>query len=326
MNNTLFKIIADLTSRLYFSRKEYSEPLYHFLVRIGWQGLFKEALAHLCFLFASKNCFVLPRVVRFETSSLCNLKCLMCPQPQKMKRPKKNMDFDLFRKVIDLNPQIKEVELFNWGEPLMNPKISEFVKYASHKNILSRFVTNATLLNPDKSVELIEAGLDQIYFSLDNIDSEYEKIRNYSFTQVVNNISAFIDIARKKGKTIRTGVNIVRSQYNTDGIDQAVKMFKKMDVDIVSVEDSQYEKTEVRRTSRCFEPYRNMTILSNGDIVPCCVDYDGILSMGSAWHEPELTKTFNNSAFKNLRRSFRSKNDMHNICAQCSYRSVIIGA
>ncbi len=210
----------------------------------------------------------------------------MCPQPEKMTRPKKNMEYSLYKKVMDMNPQIREVDLFNWGEPLLNPDIIRFVKYASDKHILTRFVTNATLLSKRMSLQLIDAGLNEIYFSLDNIDDRYEKIRRHSYTKVVANITAFMEIAKQNGRRIRTGINIVKSRYNQYGIQRAVSAFGKLGIDNVLVEEGQFEKKGRQRTSRCFEPYRNITVLSNGDVVPCCVDYDGILSMGSVWSQP----------------------------------------
>ena len=325
MSRTLFKLVSFLFSSFYFHRADYSEPIYHFLTRIGWSGILREGLSQLTFLAAAEKSLVTPRLVRFEVSSLCNLKCLMCPQPDKMTRPRKNMPYDLYRRVIDANPQIREVELFNWGEPLMNPRLVEFVRYAAKNKILTRFVTNATLLNGNKSSELVAAGLDEIYFSLDNIDDEYERIRKQSFARVIENITGFIEMARNGPKHIRTGVNIVKSQYNKNGLDQAKRRFMKMGIDVVLVEECQFEQEVFSRTSRCFEPYRNITILSNGTVVPCCVDYNGVLAMGSVWQEPNLKKIFNNSAYRGLRRSFRPNNRINSICERCSYRSVAIG-
>jgi len=324
INDKLFKLLAKIFSRFYFTRKDYSEQIYQFLRRIGWTGIAREGLAQLCFLFAVKKCVVMPRLVRFEVSNFCNLKCPMCPQPKKMKRAKKNMEFEFYRKMIDFNSYIKEVELFNWGEPLMNPNIVKFVQYASDRKMLTRFVTNGTLLNSNITRQLIEAGLDEIYFSLDNIYDGYEKIRKHSFEKVLENISEFIETARKSKRKIKIGINIVRSQYNATGIDQAIQLFEKMDIDILSVDECQFETQIEDRASRCFEPYRNMTVLSNGDVVPCCVDYDGVLSLGSAWKEPDLRQIFNNEAYKQLRGSFRSRIDMHKICRLCNYRSVTI--
>lgn len=322
MYQALLKRIAILLSRLYFSKKEYAEPIYHFLSRIGITGIIKETLSHLSFLLALEKCIVVPRIVRFETSSLCNLKCPMCPQPNQMTRKKTFMDFALYQKVIDSNPQIKEVELFNWGEPLMNPKISDFVRYASNRRILTRFVTNATLLNKEKSKQLIDSGINEIYFSLDNIGDEYRKIRNYQFEQVIENISTFISLCKKQERKIRTGINIVKSKYNKDGIDKALAYLTNLGIDFVSVEECQFENQNIERTSRCFEPYRNITILSNGEVVPCCVDYDGELSMGNARKENKLKKIFNNHAYRIFRKSFKSANRMHLICRKCSYRSI----
>ena len=53
------------------------------------------------------------------------------------------------------------------GEPLLHPKLPEFIKYAKMKGILETIInTNATHLN-EKSEKLIEAGLDLIIYSFD---------------------------------------------------------------------------------------------------------------------------------------------------------------
>jgi hypothetical protein len=52
----------------------------------------------------------------------------MCPQPEMMTRPKKNMDIKLYRRIIEKNSFIWEVDLFNWGEPLIHPEIDQFIQ------------------------------------------------------------------------------------------------------------------------------------------------------------------------------------------------------
>ena len=92
-------------------------------------------------------------------------------------------------------PSIK----FNWrGEPLLHPKLPEFIKYAKMKGILETIInTNATHLNEKKSEELIEAGLDLIIYSFDGGSKKtYEKNRpgrfkKNNFEDVYKNIKNF---------------------------------------------------------------------------------------------------------------------------------------
>jgi len=61
----------------------------------------------------------------------------MCPTGRgDMNRPKGVMDFNLFKRIIDeMGPHVKVVVLHIWGEPLLDEKIFDRIKYA--KNTIS---------------------------------------------------------------------------------------------------------------------------------------------------------------------------------------------
>ena len=40
------------------------------------------------------------------------------------------MSFDNYKYILDNNPQIKEIELSNWGEIFLNPEIGQMIEYA----------------------------------------------------------------------------------------------------------------------------------------------------------------------------------------------------
>ena len=82
-----------------------------------------------------------------------------------MTRPRQLLDIDLYKRVPDRNPCIEEVDLFNWGEPLLHPRLNDFISYATAKGIFSRLVTNAVLLDSERSISLLAAGLRAIIFS-----------------------------------------------------------------------------------------------------------------------------------------------------------------
>lgn len=128
-----------------------------------------------------------PLNLDIEASSACNLRCPMCPRTVVMKNSdktreySKHFDFSLYQRLIDEAAKlgIYAVKL-NWlGEPLMNPRIVDMVRYAKSKGIEDVIMnTNATLLTEKMSRELISAGIDRIFFSFDSpYKDAYEKIR-----------------------------------------------------------------------------------------------------------------------------------------------------
>ena len=80
------------------------------------------------------------------------------------------MDFNFYKKIIDtaVKFDVPSIKL-NWrGEPLLNPKLEEFISYAKKNGILEVSInTNATTLTEKRAERLIDAGLDQIIYSFD---------------------------------------------------------------------------------------------------------------------------------------------------------------
>ena len=98
-----------------------------------------------------------PTHIDFETTNKCNLRCVMCAR-EFMEANKGEIDFDLFKKVIDeaAGNGLKSIKL-NWrGEPLIHPKVPEMVEYAKNKGVIEvMFNSNGILLTKELSRKLI---------------------------------------------------------------------------------------------------------------------------------------------------------------------------
>lgn len=289
------------------------------LETVGWRGLAQEAVAWGCYRLGTERCWSVPENIRFEVSSLCNLRCVMCPQPHKMTRPKRLLDFDLYRQVLVANPHIKQVSLFNWGEPLLHPRITEFVALASARGIVTRLYSNAVLLNEEMTANLVAAGLRYMNFSVDNVGAAYQAIRGVPFERVWGHIAYFTRYAAAHAPRLQVGLAVTLSDDNRRESEELVRLARELGIHQITVADSEtYDDRFVRRVS-CLEPYRYLVVLSNGEVVPCCRDYDGCLSFGSVCDEPDLGKLYNTPAVRRLRRALRRPKTMPPLCAHCSY-------
>ena len=155
--------------------------------------------------FSSGNKLLPPLSIDIETAAICDLACPHCSR-EYIITPDKIMKFELYKKIVDecVKLEIPSIKL-NWrGEPLLNPKIDEFIKYAKEKGILEVSInTNAVTLSEEKSKKLINSNLDIIIFSFDGGRKEtYEKMRpgrfhNNNFDKVYENIKKFSEIKKK---------------------------------------------------------------------------------------------------------------------------------
>ena len=101
-----------------------------------------------------------PLCVDIETASICDLACPHCFR-EYILTPDKIMDFEMYKRIIDeiILLDVPSIKL-NWrGEPLLNSKIGEFIKYAKSEGILEISInTNATQLDNKMSELLIVSG------------------------------------------------------------------------------------------------------------------------------------------------------------------------
>ena len=91
-----------------------------------------------------------PDIAAIEITNFCNQRCIICPHSN-MTRKKEHMRFEVFKKIIDeirSYPQnITWLHVF--GEPLLHPKVFDFVNYAKKSGLTIGFSTNCMLLDKE---------------------------------------------------------------------------------------------------------------------------------------------------------------------------------
>lgn len=123
-----------------------------------------------------------PSKLFVETTSRCNLKCVMCP---KQNRSGGSADGDLepdtFAALKEVFPHLDALVLNGIGEPLLNPHLENYITTA--KKLMPDhgwigFQSNGLLLNNLRATTLVAAGLDRICLSMDGVThSTFSSIR-----------------------------------------------------------------------------------------------------------------------------------------------------
>ena len=120
-----------------------------------------------------------PYLVFLDPSDKCNAKCAWCPTGSgEAKKYKKAglMDWGLYRKIVDdlaaMPEPIKTLRLYMMGEPLLNPRFADMVRYAKDTGRFGQVdtTTNGSLLDGGRIHNIWAAGLDMVVVS---VPSEY---------------------------------------------------------------------------------------------------------------------------------------------------------
>src|SRR6059058_5118092 len=136
----------------------------------------------------------LPTYLQLEPVGQCNLRCRMCPIQFRRDGPPYGppafMDFDLFARLLDELPDLRELQLQGLGEPMMHPRFFDMVAYAARRGVRTSTNSNMTLLNPDRTERLVTCGLGELHASIDGATAAtYEHIRTRAhFDRVIANV------------------------------------------------------------------------------------------------------------------------------------------
>src|SRR6188472_1836932 len=146
----------------------------------------------------------MPEIVQIEATNICNAKCVFCPRDE-MHRKQGIMSFDLFTKIVDECAElgITHVRVHNYGEPFVDRKLVEKVRYAKQKGIKEvGMISNGSLINEDVARGMIDAGLDAINISVDASGKEvFESTRlGLKYDKVIANIERIVRLRAESGR------------------------------------------------------------------------------------------------------------------------------
>jgi MoaA/NifB/PqqE/SkfB family radical SAM enzyme len=175
-----------------------------------------------------------PEVAQIEVTNRCNFNCAMC-QRIPLKVPIKDMDFSLYKKVIDRLGPIKEVTLTGWGEPLMHPKIVEMIKYAKDKRKRVCLTLNGSLLTENLAKRLIKVNLDSISFSIDEIKTPKSGTLAHPITIQIKNIENFMKMIRDRKERPEAIIQTTLHQGKEKEILEVLKWASKIGTDLVNL-------------------------------------------------------------------------------------------
>ncbi len=144
-----------------------------------------------------------------EPTNQCNLECRTCIR-HSWDEPLGMMPEATFDRIIDglsaFSPRPK-VFFGGFGEPLLHPKMVEMIAQVKSLGAPVELITNATLLTEDLSRQLVRAGLDVLWVSIDGASPEsYADIRlGAALPQVLTNLAHIRDILKMQLKVSECG-------------------------------------------------------------------------------------------------------------------------
>jgi MoaA/NifB/PqqE/SkfB family radical SAM enzyme len=244
----------------------------------------------------------------------------MCPRDT-LTRKRGFMEFGLFEKIMNELAGARRkpvVHLHGFGEPLLDPLLPERIRLAKASGIEHTYiVTNGSLLFPETSRKIIDAGLDRMKISFYGTDEESYNatMRRLDFTVSLQNIKDFMRIRKElKKRTPKLILQYLPQEANGAKITEFQSLWRSLPdkkagdcLNISSLDNfgggKSYTVVGEKIVSVCFYPWTAMSVLWDGRAVTCCVDYNGVQGVGDV-NCQSIAEIWNGPALSAIRKNF----------------------
>ena len=290
----------------------------------------------------------MPVTISIEPTTACNLRCPECPSGlRSFTRETGNLRADFFSQTIDqLYKDLLYLIFYFQGEPYINPKFLEMVKYAHDKGIYTITSTNGHFLNDKNAQATVESGLDRLIISVDGTTQEvYESYRKEGhLDHVLQGARNIVKWKKKLGsKHPHVIFQFLVVKPNEHQIPEIYRLAEEIGIDEVKLKTAQvydyehgnpliptidkyarYKKqadgtyaTKHVLSNHCWKLWHACVITWDGLVVPCCFDKDAVHRLGDLrlvpfkdiWHGP---------AYQGFRAQILQGRDTIDICTNCT--------
>lgn len=257
--------------------------------------------------------------IYIETTNLCNLNCDFCI---KNRRKKEIMTIQNFKIILSkIKNYTNYIYLHILGEPLLNPKLNEFILLASNEGFNINITTNGYLIDKIKD----NKNIRQVNISLHSFDIKY----NVELKKYLNNIFDSVEELIKNDTYVSLRL-WVKNKYSEDIINEVNNYYKLNITKNTKIKENlffNFEKQFIwpdlnnsyyNESGKCYGLTDHIGILVDGTIVPCCLDTLGIINLGNIFKE-EIDEILNKKTVIKMIEGFKNNKKEIELCKHCNF-------
>lgn len=264
-----------------------------------------------------------------EITNTCNLNCDFCPKHHRKKRQLTVEEFDLLTDKV--RGEVCFLYFHLMGEPLLHPFLPEFIRMARSKGFKTVLTSNGTLLN--RCMPLLDSLPHKIQLSLHSHESNAKEEGLASYMDAVMRFS--IEAAQKgtcmvlrlwnqggrddeNEKTIHLIEQYVPKPWKDrpDGFRLSDNLYLEFDRKFQWPDTEREDKREKQPQLFCKALIKQIGILSDGSLVPCCLDHDGDIVLGNLFHQ-SLAEILSSPRAQAMIEGFRHHMASEPLCRSC---------
>jgi MoaA/NifB/PqqE/SkfB family radical SAM enzyme len=296
-----------------------------------------------------------PIALQLEPTVRCQLNCPLCPRERVNRgRGEGLMPFgDYANLLAEVGPRLLAIAFWQWGEPLLHPRLPEMVALAKRHGLLTLLATNGQT-DPDEARlgDLFAAGLDMLIVALDGITEEvYSGFRQGGSAAATRRLIAEAVRQREarpgadrpllNARIIATRASepeiaAARDYARAAGVDlfsvKSVSLYDSADPDHAALPAArglrsfQYQGRDeaaayAASPNRCLKPWSWPTLRHDGELLLCECDHALAHSLGNVFASGSFRAVWRSERARELRRAFPASGRVElEFCRRCRYK------
>lgn len=285
-----------------------------------------------------KNSSINFHKVYIELTNICGLECSFCPTKDIL--TPRTLSLTQFETILtQVKPYTKLIALHIFGDPLTLKNLAKYLDLAKDHQISVEITTTGFFLHHHPLELFLHPALRQLNFSFNSFDKNEHSL---SLDQYLGPILKLCDL--KLEKKVHNFINFRLWNLDENGSDQEFnrqvlqKLSHYFQRDLQNVNTSKPTRLE-NQILLHFDNYfewpslhsdhfshgfchgltGQLGILSDGRVIPCCLDGFGIINLGNIFHTPLLDILISAKA-QNIIQGFQNNIATEELCQKCSYK------
>jgi len=277
-----------------------------------------------------------------EITNICGLSCSFCPS-----KTDSNITMELlfFKKIVEeLTPYTDEIALHVMGDPMVLSNLKEYLDIAYASGLKVMITTSGFYLDPIRREAVFHPALRQLNISLNsfNKNSVARSFETYMepILQLCNE-----KLSREKDFFINLRLWNLDDERSESAFNERLFELLESHFDLAEgmiASQISGERQSIRLASKIllhFDHYfewpkldnaivgdgycqglsKQIGILSDGRVVPCCLDSEGIMELGNL-RETNLGKILTSKRSSAITDGFSKGICSEELCQKCSYK------
>lgn len=269
------------------------------------------------------------RKIYLEISNLCNLRCNFCPGT--VRAPKVMQEAEFAALLPKLRPYTDYLYFHLMGEPLLHPKLEQFLALAGDAGFRVILTTNGTLLPKQQQILLDAPELHKINISLQSFEANDSA---FTMEEYLTGCCSFAKAAEGKKLTVFRLWNLGGLEtLNHDILKTLEAYFPKpwvVEPRGTRIGCRTYleygdkfdwpELTAPEQDGQCFcyGLRDQLGVLCDGTVVPCCLDHNGDLALGNLF-ETDMEEILSGPRATAIYSGFSDRRAVEPLCRRCGY-------